>query len=208
MVACLHYDAQALGVRNGRQLGRAALGRYGAGSWHRSRPKSGSSGLAWYCEAPPYCETLALQQQRSTLHGIRSKTTRGCHANFGTIAQHGSLPRAIAGELELHPRRLDRGHRTSIGGEEPLARSPIISLCGNVIKIKLLGTVHCRFREKGYNGIFKLFNHVPGLLELKPLIGNEKTNFLLGGLALGNGFFLVKDLRHNFLKIRVQIVLL
>ena len=51
MVACLHYDAQALGVRNGRQLGRAALGRYGAGSWRRSRPKSGSSGLAWYCEA-------------------------------------------------------------------------------------------------------------------------------------------------------------
>ena len=89
------------------------------------------------------------------------------------------------------------------GGEEPLARSPIISLCGNVIKIKLLGTVHCRFREKGYNGIFKLLNHIPGLLELKPLIGNEKTNFLLGGLALGNGFFLVKDLRHNFLKIRV-----
>ncbi len=77
-----------------------------------------------------------------------------------------------------------------------------------MIKIKLLGTVYCRFREKGYNGIFKLFNHVPGLLELKPLLGNEKTNFLLGGLALGDGFFLVKDLRHNFLKIRVRIVLL
>lgn len=96
------------------------------------------------------------------------------------------------------------------GGADTFARnrSPIISLCGNVIKIKLLGFVHCKFREKGYNGVFKLFNHVPGLLDLKPLLGNEKTNFLLGGLALGNGFFLVKDLRHNFLKIRVQIVLL
>jgi len=96
------------------------------------------------------------------------------------------------------------------GGEQSLAlhRSPIISLCGNVIKIKLLGTVRCRFRENGYNGLFKLINHVPGLLDLKPLLGNEKTNFLLGGLALGDGFFLVKDLRHNILRVRVKIVLL
>ena len=96
------------------------------------------------------------------------------------------------------------------GGAGDLARrgSPIISLCGNVIKIKLLGTVHCKFKENGYNGIFKLFNHVPGLLDLKPLIGNDKTDFLLGGLALGNGFFLVKDLRHHTALIRVRIVLL
>jgi hypothetical protein len=87
-------------------------------------------------------------------------------------------------------------------------RSPIISLCGNVIKIKLLGTVHCKFREKGYNGVFKLFNHVPGLLDLKPIIGDQKTNFLLGGLALGDGFFLVKDLRHHLLLVHVRIVLL
>jgi len=90
----------------------------------------------------------------------------------------------------------------------PEGRSPIISLCGDVIKIKLLGYVHCKFREKGYNGVFKLVNHALGLLDLKPLLGNEKTNFLLGGLALGDGFFLVKDLRHHVLKIRVRIVLL
>jgi len=88
------------------------------------------------------------------------------------------------------------------------SRFPIISLCGNVIKIKLLGTVHCKFREKGYNGIFKLFNHVPGILDLKPLLGNQDTDFLLGGLALGDGFFLVKDLRHQHLLIRVRVVLL
>jgi len=96
------------------------------------------------------------------------------------------------------------------GGSAMVHRSrfPIISLCGNVIKIKLLGTVHCKFREKGYNGIFKLFNHVPGILDLKPLLGNQDTDFLLGGLALGDGFFLVKDLRHQHLLIRVRVVLL
>ena len=95
-------------------------------------------------------------------------------------------------------------------GAENLARSRsfIISLCGNVIKIKILGTVRCKFREKGYNGVFRLFNHVPGLLNLKPLIGNRDTDFLLGGLALGDGFFLVKDLRHHFLVVKVKIVLL
>ena len=96
------------------------------------------------------------------------------------------------------------------GGEQNLARtkSPIISLCGDVIKIKILGTVHCKFRENGYNGVFKLFNHVPGILDLKPLLGDQKTDFLLGGLALGDGFFVVKDLRHHFLLVRVRVVLL
>lgn len=96
------------------------------------------------------------------------------------------------------------------GGAGDLARtkSPIISLCGNVIKIKILGTVHCRFSEKGYNGNFALFNHVPGILNLSPLLGDQKTDFLLGGLALGDGFFLVKDLRHHSLLVRVRVTLL
>jgi hypothetical protein len=96
------------------------------------------------------------------------------------------------------------------GGAGDLARtkSPIISLCGNVIKIKLLGTTHCRFSEKGYNGQFALFNHVPGILNLSPLLGDDKTDFLLGGLALGDGFFIVKDLRRHSLLVKVRITLL
>jgi len=86
-------------------------------------------------------------------------------------------------------------------------KSPIISLCGDVIKIKLLGDVRCKFKEDGYNGVFKLTNHIPGILELKPLIGDQTTSFLLGGLALGNGFFVVKDLRHNLKIVDVRIVL-
>ena len=92
-------------------------------------------------------------------------------------------------------------------GRHRSEKSPIISLCGNVIKIELLGDVRCKFREDGYNGIFKLFNHVPGLLSLKPLIGDQTTTFLLGGLALGDGFFLVKDLRGNLKLVKVRVVL-
>ncbi len=126
---------------------------------------------------------------------------------LGIAACHGQSP---AGSSYVPVGSTAVSSAQSVGDTESLARSrsPIISLCGNVIKIKLLGTVHCRFRENGYNGVFKLFNRVPGLLDLKPLIGGQETDFLLGGLALGDGFFLVKDLRHHVLRVRVRIVLL
>jgi hypothetical protein len=126
--------------------------------------------------------------------------------SLGMAACHGQSPASSSYiPTSVAPLSASQG-----GGMEDLSRrgSPIISLCGNVIKIKILGTVHCRFKEKGYSGIFKLFNHVPGLLDLSPLLGDAKTNFLLGGLGLGNGFFVVKDLRHNLKIVKVRIVLL
>lgn len=127
-------------------------------------------------------------------------------ASLSMAACHGQLP----GSPNYVPVGSSAVSAPQSGGAGDLARtkSPIISLCGNVIKIKILGTVHCKFREKGYNGTFALFNHVPGILDLKPLLGDQKTDFLLGGLALGDGFFLVKDLRHNVLSIRVRVSLL
>lgn len=125
--------------------------------------------------------------------------------SLSTVACHGQSPASSS----YIPTSVTDLSASQAGGMENFGRrgSPIISLCGNVIKIRLLGTVHCKFRENGYSGIFKLINHVPGLLDLKPLLGGSKTNFLLGGLALGNGFFIVKDLRHNLTIVKVRIVL-
>lgn len=83
----------------------------------------------------------------------------------------------------------------------------IISLCGRRLDIIVAGVVRCKFLEKGYgDGRFLLHNHTKGLIfSLLPLTGTRKTKFLVTGIALGTGFFTVRDRHGNILKIRVRV---
>jgi hypothetical protein len=84
----------------------------------------------------------------------------------------------------------------------------IKSTCGDRVHIVLLGFVDCKFKETGYDGRFRVFNHTKGLVGISPSSGTSATTFTITGLILGRGAFLIKDHRGNHLLIRVHVTTL
>jgi hypothetical protein len=92
-------------------------------------------------------------------------------------------------------------------GIDNAAKGSITSTCGDRVHIVLAGFIDCRFKEKGYAGILKIYNHTKGLVGISPSSGTTKTKFTITGLVVGRGSFLVKDHRGNDLKVRVRVTL-
>ncbi|HEY6486801.1 MAG TPA: hypothetical protein VIX83_10495 [Candidatus Cybelea sp.] len=84
----------------------------------------------------------------------------------------------------------------------------IESSCGKRVRIVLLGSVSCEFKERGYaNGVFKLYNHEKGLVSVSPAKGTESTTFTVSGLLVGRGSFLVRDTRGHHLAVHTRVSL-
>ncbi|HEY1883802.1 MAG TPA: hypothetical protein VGG51_12255 [Candidatus Cybelea sp.] len=84
----------------------------------------------------------------------------------------------------------------------------IESSCGKRVHIVLLGSVSCKFKERGYaKGVFKLYNREKGLVSVSPDKGTEKTTFTVSGLLVGRGSFLVRDNRGHHLAVHTRVSL-
>ena len=86
-------------------------------------------------------------------------------------------------------------------------KGDIDSTCGTKLHIVLLGFVDCKFKEKGYGGLFRIFNRTKGIVTITPSSGTKATTFTVIGAVLGHGEFLVKDGKGNHLALRVKVTL-
>jgi hypothetical protein len=84
----------------------------------------------------------------------------------------------------------------------------IVSSCGKLVHIVLLGIVNCRFREKGYgDGTLTITNDTNGIVVISPMSGTQATKFTILGALVGSGHFTVKDSKGRQLKVRVKVTL-
>ena len=89
----------------------------------------------------------------------------------------------------------------------PDKKATIASTCGTKIHIVVGVFVECKFKEKGYGGNFTILDHTKGLVEISPTKGTKDTTFVVTGLLVGRGYFLVRDRQKNTLKIKVRVTL-
>jgi hypothetical protein len=69
---------------------------------------------------------------------------------------------------------------------------PIFSSCGDHVRIIVLGTVGCKFRERGYgNGELRIHNDTNGIVLVSPSSGKSGTTFTITGAVKGGGHFMV-----------------
>lgn len=89
----------------------------------------------------------------------------------------------------------------------PDKKAAIASTCGTKIHVVVAAFIDCKFKEKGYGGNFTILNHTKGLVGISPSKGTKDTTFVVTGLLVGKGYFLVRDSHKNTLKIKVRVTL-
>lgn len=89
----------------------------------------------------------------------------------------------------------------------PDHKATIASTCGKKIHIVVGVFVDCKFKEKGYGGNFSILDHTKGLVGISPTKGTKDTTFVVMGLLVGRGYFLVRDRQKNTLKVKVRVTL-
>lgn len=89
----------------------------------------------------------------------------------------------------------------------PDKKRDIDSTCGTKIHIVVGGFLDCKFKEKGYGGNFTILDHTKGLVGISPTKGTKDTTFVVTGLLVGKGYFLVRDKQKNALKVKVRVTL-
>lgn len=87
------------------------------------------------------------------------------------------------------------------------ASGDIRSTCGKRLHIVLLAIVDCKFKEKGYNGIFTIDNRTNGIVTISPTSGTSATVFTILGAVIGSGAFFVRDKNGHHLKLKVRVTL-
>ena len=96
---------------------------------------------------------------------------------------------------------------TGLAQIAPDKKPAIESTCGTRIHMEVGLFVDCKFKEKGYGGNFTVSNHTKGLVGISPDKGTKDTTFVVTGILVGKGYFLVRDHHKNSLKIRVRVTL-
>lgn len=128
--------------------------------------------------------------------------------SFAVAGCHGQGP-GTSGYVPASTSALPAAQGTALAPIAPDAKGhKIKSTCGDRIHIVLLGVVDCKFDEKGYGGVFKVYGHTKGLIAISPSSGTKATTFTVTGLLVGKGSFLIKDHRGNHLKVRVHVTTL
>ena len=116
---------------------------------------------------------------------------------------HGSTPNSSPAYVPAAPAVGTTGGSAVQGAKD----RDITSTCRRRIHIEVLGFVDCKFDESNYNGNFHVFNHTRGLVSINPDHGNKDTTFVVTGLVVGHGTFLVRDLHNNRIVMRVRVTL-
>ena len=109
----------------------------------------------------------------------------------GTTGYESYTPSGAAGFAQVAPDR----------------KAAIASTCGTKIHMVVGVFVDCKFKEKGYGGNFSILDHTKGLVGISPSKGTKDTTFVVTGLLVGKGYFLVRDRQKNTLKVRVRVTL-
>jgi hypothetical protein len=109
----------------------------------------------------------------------------------GTTAYESYTPSGVASLAQLAPDK----------------KPAIASTCGTKIHIVVGAFIDCKFKEKGYGGNFTILDHTKGLVGISPTKGTKDTTFVVTGLLVGKGYFLVRDKQKNTLKVRVRVTL-
>lgn len=123
---------------------------------------------------------------------------------FGVAGCHGQASGGT-GYMPAATSALPAGQGGSAAMIEVDAKHKIKSTCGDRVHIVLLGFVDCKFQEKGFGGVFKVYNHTKGLVGITPSSGTKTTTFTITGLLAGKGSFLIKDQHGHHLKVRVHV---
>lgn len=124
---------------------------------------------------------------------------------LGAVACHGGSPGGagyVPAGAAFSPSQANAG-----GPVADRKKGDIDSTCGTKVHIVLLGFVDCKFDEKGYGGLFRIFNKTKGIVTITPPSGTKATKFTIIGAVLGHGVFLVKDSRGNQLALKVRVTL-
>jgi hypothetical protein len=87
--------------------------------------------------------------------------------------------------------------------------NPITSTCPVKIKLAVLAVLDCKFREKGYHGVFNIHtNRLGPVATVLPSSGTAATTFVIAAVVVGTGRFTVTDKHGNRKTFRVTVTLL
>jgi hypothetical protein len=126
---------------------------------------------------------------------------------LGAVACHGASPSGT-GYVPVGASSIVAPQANGAGAALPdRVSGDIDSTCGNRLHIVLLGIVDCKFKEKGYDGNFNIFNKTKGIVTISPSSGNSDTTFTILGAVIGRGAFFVRDKDRHHLILRVKVTL-